>query len=244
METMVKADDFNKMLGFERIEGVHGSTYKDNSTVLILPTRGVIHWKVMQAIQNLVPLMNQKRAFMYAVGQEVGQAYNSLIKGILADPNLSKWKYIMTLEDDNMPMPDAHLRLIETIESGGYDAVSGIYFTKGDFNMPQCYGDPDLYRSTGELDMRPRNVVQALQKGHVMECNGIAMGCALWRMDMFRELPEPWYVTCNEWSEGAGGKCFTQDLYFCEKAKRAGKRFAVDFRVRVGHLDVETGIVY
>lgn len=231
-------------LGFDRIEGIHGSTYKDNSTVIIMPTRGMIHWKVMNSIQNLMPLMNQKRAFMYAVGHEVGQAYNSLIRCILADVNLSKWKYIMTLEDDNMPMPDAHSKLIETIEFGGYDAVSGIYFTKGDVNMPQCYGDPEIYRRTGELDMRPRNVVQALQHGQVMECNGIAMGCALWRMDMFRSIPEPWFVTCSDWSESTGGKIFTQDLYFCERAKRAGKRFAVDFRCRVGHLDVETNIVY
>jgi hypothetical protein len=247
MEEMIKAEELSSKLdglGYERIEAVHGSTYKDNSTVVIMPTRGTIHWKVMQAVQNLVPLMNQKKAFMYAVGHEVGQAYNTLIRNILADPNLSKWKYVLTLEDDNMPMPDAHVRLIETIESGGYDAVSGIYFTKGDFNMPQAYGDPNRFRNTGELEFRPRNIVECLTAGKVMEVNGIAMGCALWKMDIFRDIPEPWFVTCNDWTEGAGGKCFTQDLYFCEKGRRAGKKFAVDFRVRVGHLDPESGIVY
>jgi hypothetical protein len=78
-----------------------------------------------------------------------------------------------------------------------------------------------------------------------MEVNGIAMGCALWRMELFRELAAPWFVTVNDvFPEKGGAQCFTQDLYFCERARRAGKRFAVDFRVKVGHLDTETGVVY
>ncbi|MEK7470138.1 MAG: hypothetical protein AAB074_22440 [Planctomycetota bacterium] len=33
-------------------------------------------------------------------------------------------------------------------------------------------------------------------------------------------------------------------VYFCEEAREAGKRLAVDFRVNVGHIDPGTGIVY
>jgi hypothetical protein len=232
-------------LGYERIETIHGSTYKDNSVIIVAPTRGTIHVKVVQAWQSLIPMMNQKRAFLFATGHEVGQAYNALIENILANSELSKWKYILTLEDDNLPPPDALQRLIESIEFGKYDAVSGIYFTKGDFNMPMAYGNPDKFRATGELDFTPRNVVEALQNGNIMEVNGIAQGCSLYRMDLFREMKGPWFVTCNDIvPEKGGAQCFTQDLYFCEKARRAGKRFAVDFRVRVGHLDINTGIVY
>jgi hypothetical protein len=77
-----------------------------------------------------------------------------------------------------------------------------------------------------------------------MAVNGIAMGCALWRMDLFRQIPKPWFVTVADYLPDRGLVSFTQDLYFCEKAVRAGKRFAVDFRVRVGHMDVDTGEVY
>ncbi|MEK7466884.1 MAG: hypothetical protein AAB074_05660 [Planctomycetota bacterium] len=34
------------------------------------------------------------------------------------------------------------------------------------------------------------------------------------------------------------------DRYFCEEAREPGKRLAVDFRVKVGHIDPGTGIVY
>lgn len=231
-------------LGYERVETISGTTYKDCSTVILAPTRGEIHWKVVQAWQNLMPTMNQKRAFLFAAGHEVGYAYNTMIQNVLNNPELQKWKYIFTLEDDNLPPPNALQLLIETIEAGHYDAVSGIYFTKGDYNMPMAYGNPDKYRATGELDFVPRNVVEALQNGNVMEVNGIAQGCSLYRMDLFRDIAAPWFVTMNEWTPEKGGACFTQDLWFCQKAKIAGKRFAVDFRVKVGHIDISSGIVY
>lgn len=252
-------------LGFERIETIQGSTFKDNSTAIIVPMRGVeihsnapscvsgdhrgckkpfAHQKVFSSWMNLIAPMNQKRMMMQVVGHEVGEAYNDAIRQILANPELVKWKYVMTLEDDNLPPPDAHIRLLESIEWSGFDAMSGLYFTKGDIGMPMAYGDPDEYRRTGMLDFRPRDVRMAIQHGNVMEVNGIAMGCAIWRMDLFRQIPGPWFVTVADHVPERGSIAQTQDLNFCEKARRVGKRFGVDFRVKVGHLDVDTGVVY
>jgi hypothetical protein len=230
-------------LGFERIEIIPGSTYQDNSTVIIIPTRGMIHHRVVQSWQNLIAPMNQKRAMLYAVGHEVGHAYNELIKQVLAHPELSKWKYVLTLEDDNIQPPDAHIRLLESIEQFKFDGVSGIYFTKGEIGMPMAYGDPDDYARTGVLDFRPLDVRAALTRGQVVGVNGIAMGCALWRMELFRQIEPPWFVTVADMTP-AGPQGFTQDLYFCQRAVRAGKRFGVDMRCRVGHLDVASGVVY
>lgn len=241
-----------KGLGFERVEHIVGSTYKDNSTVIVIPTRAApgtpglafIAQPVVQAWQSLLAPMNQKRAILFASGHEVGQAYNAMIQMILSHPDLSKWKYVMTLEDDNIPPPDVHIRLLESIEWGNYDAVSGLYFTKGEYNMPMAYGDPEEYKKTGVLGFAPRDVRAALAAGQVMPVNGIAMGCALWRMSLFREIPAPWFVTVNDVISGKGAVCATQDLDFCGKAVRAGKRFAVDMRVKTGHLDINSGVVY
>ena len=231
-------------LGFDRIEHIAGSTYKEASTVIVIPTRGTISDVVVSKLLGLIAPMNQKRAILFASGHEVGQAYNAMIEMILAHPELSKWKYVMTLEDDNLPPPDAQIRLLESIEWGNYDAVSGLYFTKGDQNMPMAYGDPAEYTRTGVLDFRPRDIREALAAGQVMPVCGIAMGCALWRMDLFRTIPKPWYVTVSDVIPGKGVQGFTQDLWFWDRAIRAGKKAATDMRVRVGHLDVNTGVVY
>jgi hypothetical protein len=63
-------------------------------------------------------------------------------------------------------------------------------------------------------------------------------------MDLFREIPAPWYVTLNDIIQGKGVVGMTQDLRLCAEARRAGKRFAVDMRVKVGHLDIGSGQVF
>lgn len=246
---MISAQEAVKMtegMAFERAKLIPGSSYKDNSTVVIVPTRGMIHHRIANAFQNLMAPMNQKRFWIYASGHEVGHAYNECLEFVLSHPELTKFKYVLTLEDDNLPPVDAHIRLLESIEAGPFDAVSGIYFTKGLYNMPMAYGDPEKFARTGVLDFTPRNPVEALERGYVMPVNGIAMGCALWRMDLFKQIQKPWFVTLQDMVPDKGAVAFTQDLYFCEKAVRAGKRFATDFRVKVGHMDVSSpnGEVY
>ena len=232
-------------LGFERVETLRGTTYKDSSTIILIPSRDEkFHFRVVQTWQNLIAPMNQKRAVIFTIGDEVGKAYTSMVQNILRDPNLSTWKYIMTLESDNLPPPDAHIRLLESIEECGLDAVSGIYFTKGEINMPMAYGSPEEYKRTGVLDFKPLDIREALKHGRVVEVNGIAMGCSLYRMELFKQIEPPWFVTVNDVVEGKGAMGFTQDLWFCQRAKQMGKRFGVDMRVRVGHMDLSSGVVY
>jgi hypothetical protein len=239
-------------LGFQRVEAIPGSTYKDNSTVIIIPTRGMISYRVVNSWQALITPMNQKRAILFAVGDEVGHAYDKMVRDILAHPELSKWKYIMTLEDDNLIPPDAHLKLLESLQWSGFDGMGGLYFTKGEINMPMAYGNPRTYADTGVLEFAPLDVTKAIKAGSIVEVNGIAMGCSLYRMDLFREVPSPWFVTTTDTthdklpgtSEFSTHPAMTQDLFFCKQAKLKGKRFGVDTRVKVGHLDINTGVVY
>lgn len=227
------------------VDMLYGASYRDGSTVLVVPTRGTIHYKVASAWENMFPPMNQKRAKLYAVGDEVGRAYNDTMKMVLAHPHLSTFKYVMTLEDDNLPPPDAQVKLLDSLHVSKFDAMSGLYYTKGPLNMPMAFGDPKSLLETGRMDFRPRDIVKALEHGgNILEVNGIAMGCAVWKMELFKEFAPPWFVTVNEFIPYEGIKHITQDLFFCERLRRGGKRLGVDLRVHVGHLDVETGVIY
>jgi hypothetical protein len=151
---MVSVEDLadSEGVGYGRIKVMHGATFKDPSTVVVIPTRGLINHRVISSWDNLITPMNGRRFKIFAVGDEVGIAYNNMIQTILAHPELSKWKYLLTLEDDNIVPPDAHVRLLESIEH--FDAVGGIYFTKGDINMPMAYGNPLDY--VQRRSVRPR----------------------------------------------------------------------------------------
>lgn len=217
--------------------------YQDLSTIIICPTRGTIPATVVQSWMNLMRPMNQKCIGpIFIQGMEVGEAYCSAIDMILANPQLAEFKYILTIEEDNMPPPDGLLKLYESLEGKvdgiKYDCVGGLYWTKGEAGQPMCYGDPKVF---------PKNFIPQMPKPEtVTEANGLGMGFNLWRMSMFTDgkLEKPYFKTLQEWSPGVGSRAYTQDLYHFEMAAKYGYRFACDARVRVGHFDINTGITW
>lgn len=216
-----------------------GNTYKDASTVCIIPTpSGMISTKVAQAIWSLLTPMNQKFAKFTVEGKEVGDAYNEAVAMILQNPELSKWKYLLTIEHDNLPPQDGLLKLYESIEK--YDAVGGLYWTKGEGGQPMIYGDPKEMPK----NFRP----QIPRVGEVQECNGLGMGFTLFRIGMFREMQKlghwPLFKTVQEFTPQGGASLGTQDLFFFGNAGKEGFKFASDNRVLVGHLDIQSGEVW
>lgn len=202
-------------------------SWKNQRIVTIIPSGSMIPFRVALSHRNLIFPPNQGCVWLGAEGTEVGQAYSGRIGDVLADPTLSQWEYILTVEHDNLPPADGVLQLLRSMEKHPeYCAISGLYFTKGFGGVAQCWGDP----SDPVLNFRP-----ILPKpGQVIEVNGIGMGFALWRMSLFKDerLRRPWFKT----QAGLDG-CGTQDLYMAADAKKHGYRFAVDCSVKVGHYD-------
>jgi hypothetical protein len=211
-------------------------TYKDLSTIIVCPTRGQIPARVVQSWMGLMRPMNQRVIGpIFAIGMEVGQAYNSIIENIISNPELSKYKYILTIEEDNIPPADGLLKLYENMDK--YDVIQGLYWTKGEEGQPMIYGDPKVF---------PKNFIpQIPQLDSIQHANGLGMGFNLFKMEMFKDpdIPKPWFKTVQEVTPG-GARAYTQDLYFYENAAKAGYIFACDTRVKVGHYDIERDIVW
>jgi hypothetical protein len=209
-------------------------SYQDLSTIIICPTRGVIPARVVQSWLSLMRPMNQKVIGpLFATGMEVGEAYNQMILSILSNPELSTYKYVLTIEEDNMPPCDGLLKLYENIDK--YDVVGGLYWTKGDEGQPMIYGDPNV---------TPKNFIPQLPKlESIQPCNGMGMGFHLFRMDIFKKMPSPWFKTLQEVSNG-GARTYTQDLFFYEEGAKYGFTYACDTRVSVGHYAYEQDIVW
>jgi len=221
--------------GFHNAQGAEarkrlreGKAYRDISTVIVVPTRGMIPARAVENWMGLMTPMNQKVVRLFVSGMEVGAAYTAAFEMILGHPELSKWKYVLTLEEDNLPPPDGLLKLYESMDK--YAAVGGLYWTKGEGGQPMIYGEP-----SGMLNFQP----QVPRVETVQECRGLGMGFTLFRMDLFRDpaIPRPWFETVQEWSAEKGGRGYTQDLHFFENVAKAGYKVACDTRVKVGHLD-------
>lgn len=203
--------------------------YEDQSTIVLIPTRGVIPARTVECLANLAAPMNQRMIRMFVSGAEVGDAYEQAIAMLLDHPDLGKWKYVLTVEEDMLFPPDALIRLIETI--GDYSAIGALYWTKGEMGMPMIYGDPKVQ----PLNFTP----QMPELDAVQECNGVAMGLTLFKLDDFRKVDAPRFKTVRTATEA-----WTQDLYYCHKARMAGLRFAVNTGILAGHLDPSTGNVW
>lgn len=213
-------------------------SFRDLSTIIVCPTRGQIPARIVQSWQGMIRPMNQKVIGpIFMENMEVGSAYNSVIKMILEHPELSKFKYLLTIEEDNAPPADGLIKLYESIDE--YDAVGGLYWTKGEGGQPMCYGDPAAM---------PLNFIpQVPEPGKITPCNGLGMGFTLFRLEMFRDKRfsyGEWFVTKQEVVPGVGAQVYTQDLWFFQKAHELGYKCACDARVQVGHYDAATQIMW
>jgi hypothetical protein len=211
---------------------IQGASWKKQRGICLLPAGKTISTRVALSWRGLNCPPNQPWHFMAIEGCEVGDAYNRAIEGILAHPDLNQWEYILTVEHDNLPPHDGLSKLIKAMdEHPEFACIGGLYWTKGEGGVPQIWGDP----KDPVLNFRPQPPVP----GELVECCGTGMGFNLWRLSMFKTVPKPWFVT-KYGTEGTG----TQDLSFWGEARKHGFRCAVDCSVLVGHLDLESGVVW
>lgn len=209
--------------------------YKDLSCIVIIPALGSIPTKAVASWWNIIFPPNQKAVKLFALGMEVGVAYCQTIEQILAHPELSKFKYLVTIEHDNVIPPDGLVKLLARMEAHPeYSCISGLYFTKGAEGQPQIWGNPKEF----PLNYKPQPPVP----GELVECNGVGMGFSAYRLNMFKDqkLTKPWFKTTASIEEGV----MTQDLYFWNNARKHGYRCAVDCGILVGHYSVEEDIVW
>lgn len=233
--------------------------YQNLSTVILTPTRGLIPAQVVQSWMFLLGPANSRIGKLFShvkepsaeelegknsylvmcQGFEVGSAYDHGITTILNDPIMSDARYVLTLEDDNIPPHDGLLKLFENICDcevpckEHFTVIGGLYWMKGEMGQPMLFGKPE---EPGSM------VPQIPVKDGIQEVNGTGMGFTLFHMGLFRELEgldKPWFVTEQLVVDPKTVKSYTQDLYFMERLRQLGYRIAVDTRVKVGHFDLE-----
>lgn len=216
---------------------IKGDSYRDKSCIMAIPAISPVPPRVVASWLSLQTPANHKFTRVMMENCEVADAYNQAVALILGDAELSTWSYFLTVETDNIPPPQGLLQLINDIEEYKLDAVGGIYWAKGENGFPMCFGKTDdMPRNFRSFDP-PANAVTPV--------NGLAMGFTLFRKDLFKKMEPPWFRTVQEWIPGVGmEKHLTQDIDFFDRAAKVGGRFAISTRVRVGHLDVGSGVVW
>ena len=189
-----------------------GGSWRKQRMVVILPAADLVPAKCVLSWWNLAFPPNNGVYRIMALGDEVGVAYSKAIEAVLADPNLSTWEYILTLEHDNCPPSNGVVKLVEEMENHPeYACIGGLYFTKGEGGCAQIWGDI----KDPVLNYRPQ---APDPKGGLVECYGTGMGFNLWRMKVFKDerIERPWFKTLNGIDNKGVG---TQDLNILDQSE-------------------------
>lgn len=202
--------------------------YEDLSTVIICPTKGLFPTRVVQSWMKLLKPLNQTvYGPIFAEAMKVDAAYNALIGYILGHEELSKCKYILTIEEDNLPPVDGLLNLYKSMDE--YDVVGGLYWSKNKDGFPMIFGNPE----NGNMDVNP----QIPKYGEVQQANALGMGFNLFKIDIFKNIEQPWFKTEEGLDDKGIPHKVTQDIHFYRKAAEKGYKFACDNKILVGHYD-------
>lgn len=231
-----------------------------NRLLVGTPTRGLVRMEwVMARYGQIIPCnWSQTQILQYIsahspVGYMVADAQNLMVKACLDND----FEWLLLIEDDTCPPPDAFIRLNEYIRNGDIPVVSGLYYTKG---MPP---EPLVYRGRGT------SYYDQWKLGDKVWVDGVPTGFLLIHSKVLRlmwdESPEymvqhtltrkvfeqPEHIWYDPEHQTMSTKTGTSDLYWCDRViaqdvlRRAGwpkigKRkypFLIDTNLFCRHID-------
>jgi hypothetical protein len=229
--------EHNRDPNASRARLIKGGSWKRQRVIVLLPAADMVPAKCALSWWNMAFPPNNGVVKWLCLGMEVGDAYSTAIEQILAHPELKDWEYILSVEHDNAVPPDGLIKLMEGMEAHPeLSAISGLYWTKFEGGVPQCWGDVNDPTPNFRPQLPPAN-------GEIKEYVGLGMGFCLFRLSMFKDdrLRKPWFKTLNgKDGQGIG----TQDLYAWNDFRKNGYRGAVHGGVRVGHYDVSQDMMW
>ena len=154
-----------------------------------------------------------------AFGKPVADNYNECAT-IARDEG---YDFMITVEVDTFPQPDALIRLLKLAREN-QDCAVGAWYPK-----------KEAPRQGVHIVIR-NGVREFLEDdGQVHEVYTLAMGCSIFPVSMFIKIPQPWFVTT---------KALSQDSFFSQVAREYGYKLLVDTSVKCKHVDLKTNTIF
>jgi len=233
---------------------IHENEHKSSTARVIflgVPSFGMVSLRWHAHMMQLQNPLNRSVYHAYGVGYEVGQARNFLIREALNWQNDvgHTVSHVFFVDDDVLIPPYA----LSVLLAAKRPIISGLYYAKTAGPQPLALVGP----GDGLLDPIPRN--------QIVDVYAHGMGCTLIEIGVFHTLleqglvehedvgggvvlPQFFKTTRDEFkiNESTAPTIFnqTEDVYFLEKAAKAGYQPAVHTGVFGFHWDQKAGVGY
>lgn len=189
------------------------------------------------AFQNLHPPMNSNVIYMTNFNERhipMPGAVADLRNWYTEQAIANKCKYLFFIDEDVTPPPHALRQLIFQMEHHPDAwAIGGVVCHKAKPTSPM------IFRGNGN------GPYWDWKLGEFFEVSGIGMGCTLLRVEPFKTLEKPWFKTVDNmeafWDGIPKAEVWTEDLYWCDKAIKAGGKVYADTSILCDHWDLATG---
>lgn len=196
--------------------------------VIGIPTLGrpvPLDWAL--AFKAMNPPINFNINFSIVRGKDVAEARNIIAKTAID----SDAKYLFFLGDDVICPPHTLKQLLYRMDQNpSIGVVGGVYCSKCDPPAPL------VFRGNGQGSYWDWKI------GEFFECTGLGMDATLIRVDILKQMSNPWFKTVDEdqYLDGANkAEQWTEDLYFLNKmANETDYKVFCDGSVICDHCDI------
>ena len=155
-----------------------------------------------------------------------------LARELAAREALSRKCDFLGMIDDDMLGPSdedgVYTNMWKAMLEDDVDVVAPLAFMRNSPHYPVCFAETGgINPLTGQPQFKMDNIL-TYPKDSLFECHGVGFGAVLIKTDVIRAIGERnWFMSTNPTGE---------DLLFCNKARKVGKRIFMDTRVKLKHL--------
>lgn len=137
-------------------------------------------------------------------------------------------EYVLWLDSDMTFPSNIYYRLKEHIDKGEADIVSGLYFARLAPYDPVIFTDIKL-GPHWEIENKGHKIYD-YRKSPFFEIDGCGMGCCLMKMEVLEKMAEEYGTLFSPLPS------ISEDISFCQRAKRLGFKIGCDSTVECGHI--------
>lgn len=185
---------------------------------------GQIH---AQTVTSLIGALNKLKdeGIDFKVSCQIGgykpASMNNIVKEVLAEG----YDYYMSIDCDMVFPPDGIIRLLDNNKA----IVGANYSVRGN----AVNGNPReaVVKIADDKGKLKSMAVHDLPK-QLFKCFSIGNGFTLYKADIFKKIPEPWFEARVDDS----GNFSTEDVHFMAKANAAGIKVWCNPKIQMGHI--------
>ena len=177
----------------------------------------MVHTAVMDSLMLLESIPDVPFVYLRANNGYIDGLRNQLVEKALA----SNCSHLLMLDADMIYPNDTVIKLYER----NLDVVSGLIWKR--------YPPFDSLMYKGDLNNFKR--IESWEDGELVEVDATGTGCIMYKMEVFKKIPSPWFEFVENPDHEIGGE-IGEDIGFCLKLKKAGYKIYTDTSVKTAHL--------